>query len=78
MRVPDALTPTSQLITVDGVDWLPEQLEHGYLFTTVGRTPAVEVAVPDAYQPESDVLVDLSTAVAGLPPSTQSPSPASS
>ncbi|MFN8169986.1 MAG: DUF3515 family protein [Candidatus Nanopelagicales bacterium] len=76
--VPAALTPTSQLITVNGIDWLPEQLERGYLFTTVGRTPVVEVSVPDAYTPESDALVDLSRAVSTLPVATPSPSPSSS
>ncbi|MGD9955807.1 MAG: DUF3515 domain-containing protein [Candidatus Nanopelagicales bacterium] len=60
---PAALTPTSQLLTVDGVDWLPEQLERGYLFTTVGRSINVEVSVPDAYSPEADALVDISAAV---------------
>lgn len=62
--VPAALGPTSQLITVDGVDWLPEQLERGYLFTTVGRELNVEVSVPDEYAPEADALVDISPAVA--------------
>jgi len=72
--VPAALTPTSQLVTVNGIDWLPEQLERGYLFTTVGRAPVVEVSVPDAYRPESEALVDLSPAVAGIPLLTPSPS----
>ena len=67
---PTALTPTSQLLTVDGVDWLPEQLTAGYLFTTVGRQVNVEVAVPDAYTPEADVLVDLSPVIAKLDPVT--------
>jgi hypothetical protein len=62
--IPAALTPTSQLVTIDGVDWLPEQLTNGYLFTTVGRALNVEVSVPSAYSPESDALVDLSPAVA--------------
>jgi hypothetical protein len=52
---------------------LPEQLERGYLFTTVGRAPAVEVSVPDAYRPESDALVDLAPAVAGIPAASPSP-----
>lgn len=60
---PAALTPTSQLITINGVDWLPEQLERGYLFTTVGRQLNVEVSVPDAYSPEADALVDITPAV---------------
>jgi hypothetical protein len=61
---PAALTATSQLLTVDGVDWLPEQLTAGYLFTTVGRELNVEVSVPNAYAPESDALVDLSPVIA--------------
>jgi hypothetical protein len=76
--VPAALTPTSQLITINGVDWLPEQLERGYLFTTVGRSPAVEVTVPDVYAPESDALVDLTSAVSTLPLTSASPSPTTS
>lgn len=66
--VPAALTPTSQLVTVDGVDWLPEQLTHGYLFTTVGRAVNVEVSVPDAYSPEAGALADLAPAIAALDP----------
>ena len=66
--VPGALTPTSQLVTVDGVDWLPEQLTHGYLFTTVGRGVSVEVSVPDAYSPEADALADISPAISALDP----------
>lgn len=61
---PSALEPTSQLVTIDGVDWLPEQLEQGVLFTTVGRELNVEVSVPNAYAPEADALVDISGAVA--------------
>ena len=68
VATPKALTPTSQLLTVDGVDWLPEQLTQGYLFTTVGRQVNVEVAVPDAYSPEAGVLTDLSPVIAKLDP----------
>ncbi len=78
VAMPAALTATSQLLSVNGVDWLPEPLERGYLFTTVGRAPVIEVSVPDAYQPESDALVDLSDAVAGVPVSSPAPSPSSS
>jgi hypothetical protein len=61
---PTTLEPTSQLITIDGVAWFPEQLERGYLFTTVGRAVNVEVSVPDAYSPEADKIVPISAAVA--------------
>jgi len=65
---PEALTETSQLVTVDDVDWFPEELERGYVFTTYGRTLNIEVTVPDAYQPEIDALVELSPAVAATIP----------
>jgi hypothetical protein len=67
---PKALTATSQLLTVDGVDWLPEQLTAGYVFTTVGRSVNVEVTVPDDYSPEADALADLSPVIGRLDPVT--------
>lgn len=67
---PSALTPTSQLVTVDGVDWLPEQLADGYRFSTVGRAITVEVTVPSRYAPEADALADLSPVVASADPAT--------
>jgi hypothetical protein len=38
--------PTDQLLAVDGVDWWVVPLSDGERFTTVGRTPGVEVRVP--------------------------------
>jgi len=64
VATPAALTPSSQLITIDGIDWLPEQLTSGYRFTTIGRVLNVEVSVPSKDAPESGALVDLSPAVA--------------
>jgi hypothetical protein len=60
---PAALTPTSQLISIDGVDWLPEPLDDGYRFTSYGRVTNVEVTVPDAYTPEADPVTVLSPLV---------------
>ena len=60
---PAALTPTSQLISIDGVDWLPEPLDDGYRFTSQGRITNVEVTVPDAYSPEADPVTVLSPLV---------------
>jgi hypothetical protein len=74
VEVPAALTPTSQTIVVDGVEWFPEKLTEGYLFSTVGRALTVDVSVPDAYSPEADVLVELSPVVAAHIP-TSSPTP---
>jgi hypothetical protein len=60
---PDALTPTSQLISIDGVDWFPEELTDGYVFTTYDRVTNVEVTVPDDYSPEADAVTLLSGVV---------------
>jgi hypothetical protein len=65
---PKALTATSELVTINGVDWLPEPLTQGYLFTTVGRVLNVEVSVPDHYSPEADALSDLGPVIAALDP----------
>ncbi len=66
---PAALQPTSELITVNGVDWLPEQLTKGYRFTTTGRVASVEVTVPQAYRPEVNLLVDLAAPLKATVPS---------
>ncbi|HEU4676895.1 MAG TPA: DUF3515 domain-containing protein [Motilibacteraceae bacterium] len=60
---PAALEPTSQLVTIDGVDWFPEHLSDGYRFTSYGRVADVEVRVPGAYAPEVNPLVDLAAAM---------------
>ena len=41
------------------MDYMAEEQEHGYIFTAVGRTPQVEVYVPDTHSPEVNPLVDL-------------------
>lgn len=74
---PAALTTTSQLVSVNGVDWLAEELTAGYVFTTAGRSPFVEVAVPDDYAPEIGPVTELSPFVAAAIPE-QGGSPASS
>lgn len=58
--VPAAYTPTSQLLSIDGVDWFPETLTNGTLFTSVGRVANVEVSVPKEYRPEANAIVELS------------------
>ena len=67
---PAALQPTSEVTTVDGVDWFAQRLQHGLRLTTTGRTAYVEVTVPDTYAPASDVLADLSPAVRATVPTT--------
>ncbi len=70
VATPPALTPTSLLATINDIDWLPEQRSAGYVFTTVHREVNVEVAVPDAFAPETDVLVDLQPAIDATIPLT--------
>jgi hypothetical protein len=65
---PDALTRTSQLVSVNGVDWFAEELTEGYVFTTYGRQVFVEVTVPDDYDPEIGPVTELSSAVAETVP----------
>jgi hypothetical protein len=62
--------PTTTVLALDGVDWLPVPGEGGTFFTTVGRAAQVQVAVPDDYAPEADVLSDLADAVTAAVPLT--------
>jgi Protein of unknown function (DUF3515) len=70
---PVALRPDSACFVVNGVGWFATAGGHPVtgtapvrgpiVFTTVGRSPYVEVLVPADYQPPADALVDLSSAV---------------
>ncbi len=63
-----ALGPTEQeCLAVDGVDWVAEPLSDGVRFTTFGRTPALEVLVPDAYKPEPLLLPAFRAVAEALP-----------
>ena len=73
VATPSALTPTSQLVVVNGVSWLPEQLTHGYRFTTVGRAANVQVDVPDTYSPEAATLTDLADPIKQTIPRSAQP-----
>lgn len=67
--VPTALTATSTLVTVEGIDWLPEELTGGWRLTTVGRTANVEISVPADQGPAPSVAADLGPTIAAtLPP----------
>lgn len=60
---PTGLDPTLAVLSVAGVDWRSLDGEGGTFFVTTGRAAVVEVAVPDDYAPEADVLVDLAPAI---------------
>ena len=52
------------MVVINEVSWFPEQQAEGYVFTAMGRTPLVEVYVPDTYAPEVNPLVDLAPVMA--------------
>jgi hypothetical protein len=56
---PAALHPTSELVVINGVNWLSVPPDRPVTFTAVGRQAYVEVTVPGAYQPPGDVLIEL-------------------
>ncbi len=63
VELPGEYRPDAQLLDVDGIGWLPVDGEGGTFFTVADREPFVEVAVPDDYAPEAEVLADLSPAI---------------
>ncbi|WP_419998205.1 DUF3515 domain-containing protein [Streptomyces boninensis] len=62
--------PTADSVEVNGVQWLAEQQDDGYLFTALERAAFVELWVPDAYAPEVDPLTDLAASVKKAVPKT--------
>ncbi|WFB07207.1 DUF3515 domain-containing protein [Streptomyces sp. LX-29] len=67
---PDVLTPGTEhynpkhpAVEINGVEWLLEESDEGYRFTTVLRKTFVEVWVPAAHAPEVNVLTDLAKPV---------------
>lgn len=71
VRRPAALQPTSEVTSVNGVDWFVEELTRGYLFTTYGRQAYVELTVPDDYAPEIGPVTEVSGAVSDVVPLNQ-------
>ncbi|MGV1004225.1 MAG: DUF3515 domain-containing protein [Candidatus Nanopelagicales bacterium] len=67
---PAALQAESTLVTVNGVDWFPEELTGGYLMTTVGRAVNVEITVPTKAGPAPSVAVDLAELIKDGNPKT--------
>jgi len=67
---PDGLEPTSQLFTIDGIDWFPATGADATTFTTIGRVANVEVVVPRSITPEAAALTDLAAGIKrSIPPS---------
>lgn len=62
---PASYTPTGDCLVIDEIEWYVEPATGGTIFTVVGADPRVEVSVPTADTPPSDVLVDVGNAIAG-------------
>jgi hypothetical protein len=67
---PAALAPTSRLLDVGGIGWLPLEGAGGTGFIAVtwpteSAPVYVEVLVPDDYAAPADVLIDISAALGG-------------
>lgn len=63
-----ALGPTeNQCVVVNGIDWVAEDLGDGTRLTTFGRTPAIEVLVPEDHGPGPLLLPAFSEAAKQLP-----------
>lgn len=83
VSTPTALSPTSQCLAVNDIDWfasadgkevdLANPPDGTVDFTTVGRTVNVQLSVPDEWSPASDALVDVSAAIQGSTRATQDP-----
>jgi hypothetical protein len=69
--VPDTAGPGADpiLVTVDGIDWLAQELTGGWRLTSVDRTANVEITVPTEQGPAPSVAADLAPTIeATLPP----------
>ena len=63
-----APTATLPCITVDGIDWLRDDAgDPNFVFTTYGRTPAVEVIIDSDGVSGFEALKDLASAVNEIP-----------
>lgn len=60
---PAALTPASEILEVNGIDWFVETFERGTVFTTVGRVVDLQVRVPLELRPEARVLTEMADVI---------------
>jgi hypothetical protein len=59
---------TDRCVSVNGVDWVIDESDApNYLFTTYGRTPAVEVFVDNDVVSGTTVITELAAAVSVIP-----------
>lgn len=66
--VPTPGPTTDRCVQVNGVDWVIDESDAPrYLFTTYGRTPAVEVLVDNDVASGTTAITELSAAVSVIP-----------
>jgi len=66
VAVPNSYSAASQLLSVNDVNWYPEELEAGVRFTSMETIELVEVSIPIAYETTADILTELSSAISNL------------
>ena len=66
VAIPNSYSAASQLLTVNDVNWYPEELEAGVRFTSMETIELVEVSIPMAYETTADILTELSSAISTL------------
>jgi len=66
VKAPEAYSQTSQLLTVNNVNWYPEELQAGVRFTSIETSEFVEVSLPSEYDSTAEILTELSSAISSL------------
>lgn len=61
---PDAYAP--EVLTIEGIDWRYEKFDAAYRFHSVGLAPEIDIVVPTAYAPETNVLAELAPHLAAF------------
>jgi hypothetical protein len=68
VALPKSYSAASQLLTVNNIDWYPEELQAGVRFTSMETIELVEVSIPSTYETTAEILTELSSAITLLGP----------
>ena len=68
VALPEAFSTASQLLTVNNVNWYPEELQAGARFTSMETSEFVEVSIPSDYDSTAEILTELSLVISSLEP----------
>ncbi len=66
VAIPEAFSTASQLLTVNNINWYPEELQAGVRFTSMETIEFVEVSIPSDYDVTAEILTELSLAISSL------------